>query len=217
MALLAIDTSTSLCSIALKTNRGIQCIESVLTNHTHSDKIFEFTEQLLEENSLKFSDLKGIVTGLGPGSYTGLRVSASAVKGWAFGLDIPVYGVSSLELIYKAIESKNFLTEDELVIVAIDARRMEVYASAFEKCMNPVFTNLAVKVSAETWKDLSIKYKKIIVAGVGVSKLRNVLMWPNLQLVDGVYPSAKYAFDLIADPLHLACFEPIYVKQFGEL
>lgn len=219
MPLLAVDTSTPLCSVALKTEYGIHCTENILNNNSHSDKIFEYTELLLKECTLDFSDLKGIIIGLGPGSYTGLRVGASAVKGWAYGLGIPVFGVSSLELIYKAVNHILTLSGDELLIAAIDARRMEVYASAFANQMTPVFTNLAVKVTSETWLNLAEKYTKIIVAGVGVAKLQHVLSIPNLQILDSVYPSARYAFDLIIDrdPLNLAYFEPIYVKQFGEL
>lgn len=218
--ILAFDTSTSKCSVALLINNRVDFLEAVLTDHSHSEKLFDYAEELLKKKHVQTCQLDGIIVGLGPGSYTGLRVAASAAKGLAYAQNIPVYGVSSLQLIYRRFINIHPVEHNDLVITAIDARRMEVYASAF--CVNggTLFENKAVKVEENTWSDYIDTFKNVHVAGVGVSKLQKLFKQTKVRITDHIYPSAKDSFALIKDqlvkPLDLAYFEPLYVKQFGE-
>ncbi len=219
--LLAFDTSTPLCSVAISVGSQVYCQEDVLSDHSHTERLFEYVDDLLKKYGFVPFQLKGIVVGLGPGSYTGLRVAASAAKGVAYALDIPVYGVSSLQTIYQRFIRGGMIGQNDLVITAIDARRMEVYASAFCLDGSTLFENKAVKVNESTWSEYFHTFENVHIIGVGVSKLRNVIMHPNVRITDNVYPSAKDSLALkekkLATSLDLAYFEPMYVKQFGEM
>ncbi|MFN4299413.1 MAG: tRNA (adenosine(37)-N6)-threonylcarbamoyltransferase complex dimerization subunit type 1 TsaB [Thermaurantimonas sp.] len=218
----AFDTSTPMCSVALHVGDQVDSINEILKDNSHSEAIFNFIEKLLDSNKASVKDLKAIAIGMGPGSYTGLRVAASAAKGLAYALDIPIYGVSSLRLIYETfLKSYNSITPDDLVISCIDARRMEVYASAFTWRGEAVFENKAVKANAETWKELEKQFKTIYIVGMGVAKLKEVLTLRNVEIIEGIYPLAGQIFSQNVKSylqlLDVAYFEPIYVKQFGEL
>lgn len=219
---IAFDTSTPMCSVALYAGNRTDSINEVLNDNSHSEAVFTFIEKLLDGHKASVKDFKSIIVGLGPGSYTGLRVAASAAKGLAYALGIPVYGVSSLRLICETfVNSQKSVNSDDLIISCIDARRMEVYASAISGNGTPVFENKAVKANADTWKEFEDNFSTIYVAGVGVSKLKEVLTLKNVKIIEGIYPLADQAFSQnlkpYLQPLDLAYFEPIYVKQFGEL
>lgn len=219
---ISFDTSTPMCSVSLQMGERVDSINEILTDNSHSEAVFAFIEKLLDSHKASIKDLKAIAVGMGPGSYTGLRVAASAAKGLAYALDIPIIGISSLRLIYETfLNGQKRVAPDDLVISCIDARRMEVYASAFTGQGEAVFENKAVKANAETWKELEKKFKSIYVVGVGVAKLKEVLTLSNLNIIEGIYPLAEQVFSQnvksYLQTLDVAYFEPIYVKQFGEL
>ena len=95
MKLLAIDTSTERASVALAVGQEIQSREH-LAQRQHAQFLLPVIDELLSEAGLTISQLDGIVFGRGPGSFTGLRIACSIVKGLAYAHDLAVYPVSSL-------------------------------------------------------------------------------------------------------------------------
>jgi len=126
--ILAIDTSSENCSVALfSQNRITSECESAPRNHTQ--KILPMVESVVASQNLSLKDLDALAFGCGPGSFTGIRISAGIAQGLAYGLSCPVYPVSSLE----ALALQCFrLTGEKRVFVAIDARMDEVYWAAYE-------------------------------------------------------------------------------------
>jgi len=121
--LLAIDTSTEACSAALLIDDEIDT-KFELAPQKHSQLILPMCEALLQENSITLQDLDAIAFAQGPGSFTGLRIAAGVTQGLAFGADLPVIGISTLEaLAYEALCKH----PDASIISAIDARMSEVY------------------------------------------------------------------------------------------
>lgn len=123
MNLLALETSTALLSVALR------CGDQVLARHEHhpnggSDRILPWVRELLAEAGLALSQLDGIAFGAGPGGFTGIRLSCGIAQGLAYGADLPVLGVCSLEAL--ALEAGA-----ERVYACLDARMNEVYAAAY--------------------------------------------------------------------------------------
>ena len=121
--ILAIDTSTEACSVAL--GNGAQLV----TRYTdvprkHAEKVLPMVEELLAEASISRQQIAAIAFGRGPGAFTGLRIAASVVQGLAFALDIPVIPVSSLQALaqrgYREFQQRE-------TIAAIDARMGELY------------------------------------------------------------------------------------------
>ncbi len=136
MLILALETSTLTGSVALvdfsppsdasmPMNRIIGEITLNLQS-THSERLMPSIDRLLEDASLKIGDIQGIALGLGPGSFTGLRIGVSTVKGLAYALRIPVVGVSTLEAL-----AYNVPYSSSAICPVLDARKKEVYAALF--------------------------------------------------------------------------------------
>jgi tRNA threonylcarbamoyladenosine biosynthesis protein TsaB len=125
MKLLVIDTSTEWCSAALWLDGRIHA-RRVLAEQRHSSLLLPMVDELLRETGLTLRQLDGIGYGAGPGSFTGLRIACAVTQGLAFGADLPVVGVSTLESIAEQTGADHVLT-------VLDARMAEVYWAAYER------------------------------------------------------------------------------------
>lgn len=125
MRLLAIETSTEHCSVALIQGEKLLS-RSELAGQKHSEILLGRIDELLVEAGCTLKDIEGIAFGAGPGSFTGVRIAASVAQGLAFGLDIPVIPVCTLEALAEA-------SGHERIACALDARLDEVYFAAYER------------------------------------------------------------------------------------
>ena len=126
--LLAIDTSTSRASVALAVGEEIYHVEQGNIRE-HAQYVLPMVQQLLTEADVTMASLDGIVMGQGPGSFTGLRIACSVVKGLAYAHSLPVYPVSSLAAIAEAVF---YAGSDCNVLTLIDARMHEVYWDCYQ-------------------------------------------------------------------------------------
>ena len=136
MIILAMETSTLTGSIALVEapvgEDGTWKREKILgettlsTPETHSARLMPTIDRLLRETSLTIHQVQGIALGLGPGSFTGLRIAVSTVKGLAYSLKVPVVGVPTLDAL-----AHNLPYVSTMVCPVLDARKKEVYAALF--------------------------------------------------------------------------------------
>jgi len=125
MKLLVLDTSTEWCSAALWLDSVIQA-RRVLAEQRHSSLLLPMVDELLRESDVTLRQLDGIAYGAGPGSFTGLRIACAVTQGLAFGADLPVAGVSTLESIAQQ-------TGADRVLTVLDARMAEVYWAAYRR------------------------------------------------------------------------------------
>ena len=125
MKILAIETSTEFCSVALNVDSEISCKE-ILAGRNHSGMILTMAQEMLAEAGLALQQIDGIAFGAGPGSFTGLRIACGVAQGLAFAADLPVAAVGTLEAVAQQIDQHK-------VIVALDARMSEIYHAAFRK------------------------------------------------------------------------------------
>lgn len=132
MNLLALETSTEYLSLAVQC--GSQCFAMhEQTGAAASQRILPEVARLLAESGLGLSDLDGIIYGMGPGAFTGVRVAVGVAQGLAFGANVPVVGISSLLAVAQAAW-QNTQAEKRIpqkIIVCLDARMGEVYHAAF--------------------------------------------------------------------------------------
>ena len=129
MRILGIDTATSTASVALIEDGAIIADEMCLQPKAgHAEIILTLVEAVFTEGRASLSDLDGIAVSVGPGSFTGLRIGLSTVKGLAYGGRVPVVGVSTL--LANAARVSAF---DGLICSMLDARKKEVYASFFRR------------------------------------------------------------------------------------
>lgn len=129
MNILAIDTATEACSVALSIGDA-ETEDSIfeVCPQQHSQQILPMLDALLTRNNIKISDLDAIAYGRGPGSFTGVRIAASTVQGLAFGCNLPVLEISTLA----TMAQQNYTDHAVLSTLAlIDARMQEVYAGCF--------------------------------------------------------------------------------------
>ncbi len=134
MKILAIETSSQACSVALSFNDQINQKHEILNNQ-HSQYLLSFIDDLLSESSITKSELDLIAVGNGPGSFTGLRLGLGVAQGLAYGLNKPLMAVSSLLSV--AAQS-----DQQYLLVATDARMNEVYWQCLEKQGNANYIEL---------------------------------------------------------------------------
>ncbi len=125
MRVLALETSTEYCSVALWQDGKINH-RSALAGQKHSELLMEMIAVLLGEASVKIAQLDGIAFGSGPGSFTGVRIACAVTQGLAVGAGLPVASISTLLALAEGSGKMR-------VIAALDARMGEIYHAAYEK------------------------------------------------------------------------------------
>lgn len=127
MKILAIDTSSDVCSVAILEND--QLIDEINLNNgkTHSENFMPILNEILEKNSLKVSDINLITAVVGPGSFTGIRIGVSSIKAIAEVKSIHIASVTSLESLAASD------CENDIKISMIDAKNNQVYCGIFDK------------------------------------------------------------------------------------
>lgn len=126
MRVLAVDTATSSCSVAIADGDRLLAEMTLVSGQTHSRHLVRLIETLLRSAGLSLDRIEGFSVARGPGSFTGLRIGISTVKGLATAGSRPVAGVSTLAALAWQIGPT-----DHMVCPMIDARRNEVYAACF--------------------------------------------------------------------------------------
>lgn len=121
--ILAIDTTTDLCSAAIASGKQIYA-RSMIAPKLQAQKMLGLVEGLLNETGLLLTQLDAIAFGAGPGSFTGLRIACGIAQGLAFGADLPVIPVSSLRTIAWMAHQQS---QADYIMAAIDARQHEIY------------------------------------------------------------------------------------------
>lgn len=222
MIFLALDTSTEACSVALSYHGQLLALDEVCPQQ-HSKRILPMVQQVLAEAGVSLNQLNGIVFGRGPGSFTGVRIGVSVAQGLAFGVDVPVYGVSTLAAMAQAATK---LTAAKQVIAAIDARMAEVYLAAFaldaQGLMQPISPEIAAKPAALPAVVTDLTFDRDLL-GVGTgwqtyaTELQAVLPATIAEAI--LYPSAQFMLPFANSAWQEGHFvaaeqaEPVYVRD----
>lgn len=128
MMLLAIDTSTDSASLALVRDGRVLAEATWRCGQNHSVELLPHLSQLLNETEIELKAISCVLVAKGPGSFNGLRVGLSTAKGLALSLDIPIIGVSSLEL-----EAYQHAEADLPICPIFNARRGEIATALYQK------------------------------------------------------------------------------------
>lgn len=165
MKVLSVDTSARTCSVALY-NNGIVDEIFIDENLTHSETLAPLTEELINKNKVSLSEIDYLAVNAGPGSFTGVRIGISFIKGIADVYDIPCVSVSTLESM-----AYNLLGEDKYVCSLMDARNNRYYYAVFEIKDGKVLrlTDDDVKTDEEITDEL-LKYDCVTLVGDGAEK-----------------------------------------------
>jgi tRNA threonylcarbamoyladenosine biosynthesis protein TsaB len=136
--ILALDTSTDACSVALNCNGHVTSLFE-LAAKSHTQRLLPMVDELLQMANISLNDLDALAFGRGPGSFTGLRICMGVVQGLAFGANLPVIPVSTLSAMavgyWRQFALSSTLSSSANayppVLVALDARMDEVYWALF--------------------------------------------------------------------------------------
>ncbi len=131
--ILSIDTSGTCCSVALGID-NTRLLRRTDTPREHVRLVLPMVDELLAEAGIKLSALDAIAFTHGPGSFTGLRIGFGVVQGLAFGADLPVIALSSLQVMAQRAMQLESFTSDSIIIPAIDARMGELYWGVYKQC-----------------------------------------------------------------------------------
>jgi tRNA threonylcarbamoyl adenosine modification protein YeaZ len=156
--ILCIETATEVCSVSLHVSGQAPVERRSDARGVHSEALFRFIEELLASASIRINDIDAVAVSAGPGSYTGLRIGASAVKGLLFGNETPVHAVDTLQAITAMARRSH---PDARIHAMIDARRQHAYA------LSPGGTSRLIELS-ELAKEIR---PGDVVAGTGAHRL----------------------------------------------
>lgn len=129
--ILAIETATDVCSVAFRDSGRAVHERRSGEKGSHSEKLFLFLRSLMEEHAFGIEDLEAVLVSEGPGSYTGLRIAASAVKGLLYDRRVPLYAVNTLASLAAGAMDRLEGDPPERAHGVIDARRVHLYHQSF--------------------------------------------------------------------------------------
>jgi tRNA threonylcarbamoyladenosine biosynthesis protein TsaB len=214
--LLSLETSGQVCSVALHQAGQMIAYSELALEKSHSGMLTRLIADTLDHAQRSLADLTAVAVSAGPGSYTGLRIGVSTAKGLCFARDLPLLAVDTLEAMACQVAPTQ-LGDDQLWLCPmIDARRMEVYRAVYDRNLRPCVPTEAHILSGHTL-ERELEEGKVLIFGSGAAKCKQLLPYPNLFLVEGIYPSARYIGQLAyqrPQPVDVAYFEPAYIKPF---
>lgn len=214
--ILAIETATSSCSVAL-TYAGRVFTRNQVGNNIHSNVLLDMVSEVLVEAQTTAQKIQAVAVGQGPGSFTGLRIGIGVAQGIAYGVNAPMIGVSSLDAL------ANQASEKGRVIAGIDARMGEVYWCEYLKSGGDVQRQGDLKVSAPSEIVSENLSSQVQLVGNAWSEYQGQLgeqLLKNSTVVDTeIYPAAESLLLLAqhayqrGDLINAIDFAPEYVRN----
>ena len=181
MKILAFETSAKAASVALLEENKLLGESYQNTGLTHSQTLMVMAEDVLRQCNLTAQDVDAVAVAQGPGSFTGVRIGVAAAKGFAWGKQIPCYGVSTLEAMAESLG-----IYEGIVCPVMDARRSQVYNALFraEKgSLSRITEDRAISL-ADLGEELKNSTNPVFLVGDGANLCYNTLesKVPNLVL-----------------------------------
>ena len=221
MLILAFDSTAKAASVALTENRKLLADFVYDNGLTHSELLLPMAEDVLQKAKKGFEDIEAFACNVGPGSFTGVRIGVSLVKGLAFEKKLPCVPVSTLEALAEGLAPLN-----GILCPCMDARRGQVYNALF-RYENGVLCRLtpdrAILLS-DLLTELSNEYRNypIRLAGDGYDVAWRALSDADLMLLEtpellkrqNAYATARVASRLLKDGKHVSHTElsPLYLR-----
>lgn len=225
MLLLSIDTSTTVCSVALHDGDKLLGCYELYTERTSAAMLTTLINDVVRHTGHELNQVDAIAVAKGPGSYTGLRIGVSTVKGLCFALDKPLLAVNTLQAMTEQVRLLSLPFAHGPVPPAlcpmIDARRMEVYCAMYDGTGRELLPTSAEIIDEQSFADVLAR-EPVLFFGDGAAKCRPVLgSHPNAVFLDqpivpsactvGALAGARYAEGRFEN---VATFEPFYLKEF---
>ena len=219
--ILNIETSTDVCSVALTSEGQVLDHRENYEGQTHATLLSQYVKDMLDYAHSREMKLDAVAVSIGPGSYTGLRIGLSEAKGLAFGLDVPLIGVNTLQLLTVSTMFNHFIDEERLLYVPmIDARRMEVYTAAYSSALEAVLEPQAMILDEQSFKTLLDDGYTLVMMGNGSDKAQELFAQQRVRFISGIKPVAVDMLALAEKAfreqqfIDVAYSTPLYLKEF---
>lgn len=172
MKVLGIDTSTMATSISVVEDNKLICEYTINTKKTHSQKLMPMIENMMQMSDLSVKDIDMIAICIGPGSFTGLRISMATAKAIAHVRNLPIIAVNSLEIL-----AANMNLCNKKICSILDAQRSQVYTAKYKFDGNELIeiANIDVVEIEDLLKDLSDTDEEWILVGEAVYKYEDMI------------------------------------------
>jgi len=181
MKILAIETSTMLGGVAVADSSGLIAEVRLNVKSTHSERLMTEIDHVMTRSGLQVSDIDVFTVSIGPGSFTGLRIGVSTVKGFSFATGKPIVTVPTLEAL-----AWNFPFSRYPVCTMLDARKKEVYAAlfrwvdeGFDRLIGETSTKMELLLEEMKGEQCKVErglFEKIIFAGEGALLYRKEIV-----------------------------------------
>jgi tRNA threonylcarbamoyladenosine biosynthesis protein TsaB len=212
--ILNIDTAVDVASVCLaKNGKPLQLITNE-NQKDHAAWLHPAIAELLHRNGIAMKNIEAIAITIGPGSYTGLRVSLATAKGLCYAMNIPLIAIGTLNMMAFAVEKE----ADDLICPMIDARRMEVFAAVYDKFLHPVISPQVMSINEDSFTEL-LSSHKILFCGSGSNKLQKLIsnssaIFTNTVSNASFLAPVSYNHFCKKEFADLAYTEPLYLKEF---
>lgn len=211
MNLIAIETSTENCSVALLHN-GIITSRDAVAPQKHAELVLGYLDELLAEQGLSKNQIDGIVFGQGPGAFTGVRIAMSIVQGLALAWDVPVVAVSTMHNMAYQLWHKD-PNKAQKMLIANDARMGEVYWAGFE-CKNGSLLRLSEDALHAPEQVKTAGYD--VCAGSAFQKM--IQVDDDTAVLPELLPNASSLIQMVQDDFknqaqHINDIKPSYIRE----
>jgi tRNA threonylcarbamoyladenosine biosynthesis protein TsaB len=201
--ILALETSSSLCAVCLYDEAARHIVAEVSKDigRGHAERLMDDISEALKAAGLRYSDVTALACGVGPGSFTGIRVGVAAARGFGLALKVPVHGVTSLQAI--ALQDAPNASSAP-VLAAMDAGRDEVYVQLFDGKAVPLNEAAVVRV-----EDLSgsVPVGPVMICGSGAAYFPGQTVHPGM-----IGPTASAVAMAALDPVMRVTPKPLYLR-----
>ncbi len=217
--LLHIESSSTICSVALSNGNSLLALKELNAGYTHAENLHVFIKEILQEQNMTVAQLEGIAVSSGPGSYTGLRIGFATAKGLAYALRIPLIVVDTLKVL-ASLATKHY-PNASLFCPMLDARRMEVYTALYNQELDVRMAPMALVLDEESITCFREPGTSVCFFGDGMPKAKTLLeSIPSAHFLEGIQPGSEamislaYRKFLDRDFADTAYAEPFYLKEF---
>ena len=212
--ILNIDTSTETASVCLARNGEPLLLEKNQKQNDHASWLHNAIKDMMEKVNINISAIDAVAVTIGPGSYTGLRVSLAAAKGICYALQKPLITLNTLSVMANAIKNE----KADLLCPMIDARRLEVFTAVYSKSLDEIKKPKALIIDEHSFNE-ELKSGTICFSGSGSKKLKALI-----ENANAVFSEIEFSAINMTDMserlfiqkefAELAYTEPLYLKEF---
>lgn len=200
MKILAVDTATKTCSVAIVDNSSL--VAELTMNHgvTHTVVLMGLIHRILEATRLSLTDIDGFAATIGPGSFTGLRIGISSIKGLSMATGKPVVGISTLDALAHSLKLAS-----QYICSMIDARKGQVYAARY-RYINGSLVNETIAQSLKPILAIKNIAEPCIFVGNGSILYKDIIMHHIGDLADFAHPYQNVIHASVVAQLSLSRF-----------